>query len=182
MLYRNYAFRNQDIISAKFLDLCRENKYDVYGVYHPDKSYEFLENLEEFYLEAQEHGIWKYIRGFGINVINPRKNNFIHIDPWFDSFSRYRFIFPISGTAKSSVAFYETNETPDKEIYINNHLDEQKTFKYFSKEDNLTEIGRVTTEIPAVIDTQTLHSAQNPGNEIRIIAMIGLDEKYDITQ
>ena len=182
MLYRNYIFKNQDIISAKFLNLCREKKYDVHGVYHPVKSYDFLKNMEEFYIEAQKHNIWQYVRGFGINVINPGKNNFIHIDPWFDSFSRYRFIFPITGTKKSSVAFYKTDKDPDQEIYINNHLDEQKTFKYFSKEDNLIEIGRVTTKIPAVIDTQTLHSAQNPGDDIRIIAMIGLTEKYDVSQ
>lgn len=180
MLYRNYHFKNQESISAKFLKLCKEKQYDTYGVYHPEKSYEFLMNTEEFYLEAEKHNIWKHIKGFGINVINPGKNNFIHIDPWFDSFSRYRFIFPISGTAESSVAFYETDKTPDKEVYINNHLDGQKTFKYFSDEADLKEIGRVTTEIPAVIDTQTLHSAQNPGQEIRIIAMIGLDRTFNI--
>lgn len=179
MYYKQYSFSNQEKISSVLLELCKERNYDVYGVYHPDRSYQILESIDEFVNDCKDNNIWQYIRGFGINVINPGKNNFIHIDPWFQSFSRYRLIFPISGTQGSSVAFFKSTKTPDKEIYIKNHLDEEKTFKYFSKEDGLIEIDRVSTESPTVIDTQTLHSAQNPNNEIRIIAMIGLDRTFN---
>lgn len=180
MYYRSYSFSNQKIISKSLLNLCSKNGYIVYGVYHPENSYDILKSNNEFVKDAKQNNLWNFIRGFSINVIDPGKNNFIHIDPWFDGFSRYRFIFPIDGTKGTSVAFYESDRTPDQEIYIKNNLDTSKTFKYFSNEDQLKEIDRVSTETPTVIDTQTLHSARNPSDRVRIIAMIGLDESYDI--
>lgn len=180
MYYRQYLFNNQDKISKSLLERCNEKNYNTYGVYHPVNSYNILKNIKEFVDDASDIEIWKYIKGFSINVIDPGKNNFVHIDPWFNSFSRYRFIFPIHGTTSTSVAFFKSNKNPDQEIYIKNNLDENKTFKYFLDETHLIEIDRVSTETPTVIDTQTLHSAQNPSNKIRIIAMIGLDESYQI--
>lgn len=180
MYYKSFIFKNQDVISSQLSQLCKQNKYDVYGVYHPENSYDILKNITEFFEDAVENNIWQYVKGFGINVINPGKNNFVHIDPWFSEFSRYRLIFPIQGTKGSSVAFYKSSKIPDQEIYIKNHLDDQKTFKYFSDESHLIEIAKVSTETPTVIDTQTLHSAQNPGNNVRIIAMIGLDANFDL--
>ena len=181
MMHRNYHFKNQHIISKKLLDMVNQNNYNTYGVYHPNDSYNFLCSITEFVEDATKAGIWPYIRGFSINVINPQSNNFVHIDPWFDTFSRYRFIFPIQNTVNTSVAFYESEHEPDETVYIKNDLDANKTFKYFRDANGkLTEISRVSTEIPAVIDTQTLHSAQNPNDSIRIIAMIGLRDTYDI--
>lgn len=180
MFYKQFEYKNQSLISQKLLELCNEKHYNTYGVYHPDNSLDILSELVEFKLDSTQNKIFEYIRGFGINVINPNNNNFIHIDPWFEGFSRYRLIFPISGVDKSSVAFFTSDKIPDKEVYIDNHLDKGKTFKYFSDESNLIEIARVSTETPTVIDTQTLHSAQNPGKDIRIIAMIGLDSRFDL--
>lgn len=181
MLHRNYQFKHQKIISDKLLSMVNENNYNTYGVYHPKNSYDFLCSIDEFVEDAKETGIWSYIRGFSINVIDPQSNNFVHIDPWFDTFSRYRFIFPIQNTTNTSVAFYKSEFEPDETVYIKNDLDSEKTFRYFKNIDGkLLEIDRVSTEVPAVIDTQTLHSAQNPNDSIRIIAMIGLRDTYDI--
>lgn len=178
MYYKSYVFQHQKYVSDVLAALCHDKKYDTYGVYHPENSLSILNNIPEFVQDAKDNNLWDYIKGFGINVIDPGKNNFIHIDPWFDGFSRYRLIFPISGYKGSSVAFYESNTVPDQQIYINNHLDADKKFQYFTDEKSLKEITRVSTETPAAIDTQTLHSAQNPGTEIRIIAMIGLSKDY----
>lgn len=180
MFYKSYVFQHQHLISKQLSLLCHDKGYNTYGVYHPENSLDILSNILEFVQDAKENNIWKYVKGFGINVINPGKNNFIHIDPLFDGFSRYRLIFPINGYKRSSVAFYNSDTMPDQQIYIDNHLDHKKKFQYFSDESNLKEIAKVSTETPVAIDTQTLHSAQNPGGEIRIIAMIGLDQKYDL--
>ena len=179
MKHKHFHFSHQAQIANKLVEFCDSNDYNTYGVYHPDKSLDILSAIPYFTQDALANKIWPYIKGFGINVIDPGKNNFIHIDPWFEGFSRFRLIFPIKGYYDSSVAFYESDNEPDQQIYIDNHLDPDKKFQYFSDESNLREIDRVSTETPTVIDTQTLHSARNPGNEIRIIAMIGLDASFD---
>ena len=178
MLNQTYLFPNQNLIADHLLKLCNDNEYNVYGVYHPKNSLDILSSIPEFVKDAKENNLWDYIKGFGINVINPEKNNFTHIDPLFEGFSKFRLIFPIKGYKGSSVVFYKSDNEPDQQIYINNDLDSDKKFQYFSDESSLQEIDRVSTETPAAIDTQTLHSAHNPGTEIRIIAMIGLSKDY----
>lgn len=129
--------------------------------------YRDLPELQNFF---QELKIKNYVKGFAVNITNQLTSD-IHVD---HGDFRYSLNIPILNTENTFLKFYK----PKYNITSTESVNDIPYYKY--NLNDVTEIQKIETVIPGIVDTQTPHSFESHNNQARVMLLIRLKKDFTL--